>query len=330
MALGYGADSEGAYSIALGVGTTSNGQFSVALGLSADSQGSSSLAVGNDAVAAGNASTAIGDNAFASGIFSTALGFGARAEQPNSLVLGSIAGVNFATDYANIGMGTSAPTQAVDVERSGAAARFQLTSFTATADEAPQYIQRRARGTRLAPTAVLNNDNLGLFSFRGHNGTAMGGSRATITAQAAGNFTVSSTPTRLIFATTPVGSTAPQQVMVITPDGKVQINGQNLNVPDYVFEDDYQLMPLDELKSFIDENGHLPGIASAEQVNEEGLDLAGSQMGLLQKVEELTLYTLQQEQWLGVLQAKSDRLEKMVQLLIQERDNKVPQGASSL
>jgi hypothetical protein len=50
----------------------------------------------------------------------------------------------------------------------------------------------------------------------------------------------------------------------------------------------------------------------------------------LQKVEELTLYTLQQEQWLGVLQAKSDRLEKMVQLLIQERDNKVPQGASSL
>jgi hypothetical protein len=140
----------------------------------------------------------------------------------------------------------------------------------------------------------------------------MGGSRATITAQAAGNFTVSSTPTRLIFATTPVGSTAPQQVMVITPDGKVQINGQNLNVPDYVFEDDYQLMPLDELKSFIDENGHLPGIASAEQVNEEGLDLAGSQMGQLQKIEELTLYTLQQ-------QARIERLEAELEASRSER-----------
>jgi hypothetical protein len=123
----------------------------------------------------------------------------------------------------------------------------------------------------------------------------MGGSRATITAQAAGNFTVSSTPTRLIFATTPVGQTVPQQVLVITPDGKVQVNGQNLTVPDYVFEDDYALMTLEELQAFIDANGHLPGVASAQQVNEEGLDLAGSQMGLLQKVEELTLYTLQQQ-----------------------------------
>jgi hypothetical protein len=79
-------------------------------------------------------------------------------------------------------------------------------------------------------------------------------------------------------------------------------------------------MPLDELKSFIDENGHLPGIASAEQVNEKGLDLAGSQMGLLQKVEELTLYILQQEQRHDALQAKSDRLEELVALLMRERD----------
>jgi hypothetical protein len=62
-----------------------------------------------------------------------------------------------------------------------------------------------------------------------------------------------------------------------------------------VFEDDYELMPLDELKNFIDENGHLPGIPSAGEVQSKGLDLAGSQMGLLQKVEELTLYALQQE-----------------------------------
>jgi len=86
---------------------------------------------------------------------------------------------------------------------------------------------------------------------------------------------------------------------VITPDGKVQVKGVNLNVPDYVFEDGYRLMPLDELKSFIDENGHLPGIAPAHEVKSKGLDLAGSQMSQLQKIEELTLYALQQEERLA-------------------------------
>jgi hypothetical protein len=147
----------------------------------------------------------------------------------------------------------------------------------------------------------------------------MGGSRATITAQAAGNFTDSSTPTRLIFSTTPVGSTTPQQVLTITPDGKVQVKGVNLNVPDYVFEDDYQLMPLDELRSFIDQNGHLPGIASAKQVSEDGLDLAGSQMGQLQKIEELTLYTLQLQTQAETQQARIAELEAGQQDLAEQR-----------
>jgi len=92
----------------------------------------------------------------------------------------------------------------------------------------------------------------------------------------------------------------------------------NLNVPDYVFEDDYELMPLQELRSFIDENGHLPGIAPAHEVREEGLDLAGSQMGLLQKVEELTLYTLQQQdqiqqqrERIAYLEAQQDRITQL-------------------
>jgi hypothetical protein len=292
-ALGYFANSAGWSSTALGFSATSAATLSAALGYAANSTGESSISLGAFASATGVRSAALGYIANSTGARSTAVGDSAFANQPDTVILGSIAGVNDATSYASIGIGTSAPAQAVDVERSGAAARFQLTSFTAVADQAPQYIQRRARGTRLAPTAVLNNDNLGLFSFRGYNGSVMGGSRATITAQAAGNFTSVSTPTRLIFATTPVGQTTPQQVLVITPDGKVQINGQNLTVPDYVFENDYQLMPLEELQAFIEEYGHLPGIATADEVNSDGLDLAGSQMGLLRKVEELTLYTLQ-------------------------------------
>jgi len=217
-----------------------------------------------------------------------------------------------------VGIGTNAPLEAVDVERSAAAARFQLTSFTNTATEAAQYIQRRARGNSAAPAAVQSSDNLGLFSFRGYNGSTMGGSRATITAQAAGNFTGASTPTRLIFATTPVGKTVPEQVLVITPDGKVQVKGVNLNVPDYVFEDDYALMPLEELRSFIDENGHLPGVANAQKVKEEGIDLAGSQMALLEKVEEQALYILQQHEAIQSLEGRVGELEQLLRRSLQQ------------
>jgi hypothetical protein len=323
IALGRSSSSGGEQSTALGYVASTEGDFSTALSYYASSDGFASIALGPVASSAGISSTALGHLASSVGDYSTALGYRAYAEHPDTVIIGSIAGVNVAGTYAKVGIGTTNPVEAVDVQRSGAAARFQLTSFTAAADQAPQFIQRRARGTTLAPTAVLNSDNLGLFSFRGHNGTVMGGSRATITAQAAGDFTVSSTPTRLIFATTPVGQSTPQQVLVITPDGKVQVNGQNLIVPDYVFEDDYALMPLDELQAFIDDNGHLPGIPSAAQVNVEGHDLAGSDMAHLRKIEELTLYTLQQEQRLKELQAKADkvdRLEALINLLMQERD----------
>ena len=218
----------------------------------------------------------------------------------------------------DVGIGTPTPEQSVDVARSAAAARFQLTSYTADSAQAPQYIQRRARGTSVAPTAVQNSDNLGLFSFRGYNGTAMGGSRASITAQAAGNFTGASTPTRLIFATTPVGQTTPQAVLTITPDGKVQVKGVNLNVPDYVFEDDYPLMPLNELQSFIDENGHLPGIPDAATVQADGLDLAGSQMALLEKVEEQALYILQQHEAIQGLEERVGELEQLLRQSLQQ------------
>ena len=304
VALGYGASTAGESSVALGLQTSAGGMQSAALGWTASSSGDFSVAIGWWARGQGSSSVAIGDSAQAPGGQSTALGFIAFAPQPNTIVLGPVPGVNSATIYQNVGMGTTNPTEAVDVERSSAAARFQLTGFTNTASEAPQFIQRRARGTTYTPEAVQENDNLGLFSFRGHNGTAMGGSRATITAQAAGTFSPTSTPTRLIFSTTPVGSTAPQSVLVITPDGKVQVKGVNLNVPDYVFEDDYQLMPLEELESFIDANGHLPGIASAQQVKGEGLDLAGSQMSQLQKIEELTLYTIQQQKRIDHLETQ--------------------------
>jgi len=72
---------------------------------------------------------------------------------------------------------------------------------------------------------------------------------------------------------------------------------------------------LQELQTFIDENCHLPGIAPAHEVQSEGLDLAGSQMNQLQKIEELTLYALQQERRLAeqesLLEAQQGRIAEL-------------------
>ncbi len=203
-------------------------------------------------------------------------------------------------DAGNIGMGTIAPVEAVDVARTAAAARFQLTSVSSTGSEAAQFIQRRARA---GDTAVQTGDNLGLFSFRGHNGSAMTGTKAGITVKATQNWTAGGNGTRMLFQTTTNGSNTLNTVMEITHDGKVLINGTELNVPDYVFEDDYDLMSLDQLAAYIEENKHLPGVASANEVNSGGLDLAGSQLSILEKVEELTLYTLQQHDELKQMHA---------------------------
>ncbi|KXJ04566.1 hypothetical protein AC249_AIPGENE6224, partial [Exaiptasia diaphana] len=75
--------------------------------------------------------------------------------------------------------------------------------------------------------------------------------------------------------------------------GTVSANNGADVFPDYVFEEGYDLMPLPELAQFIDENGHLPKIPSAEDVERAGsINMTKMQYSLLEKVEELTLYTL--------------------------------------
>lgn len=65
---------------------------------------------------------------------------------------------------------------------------------------------------------------------------------------------------------------------------------------DFVFDDDYPLMPLDEVARHIAEKGHLPDIPSAQEVEANGVSIGEMQAKLLQKVEELTLYMIDLEQ----------------------------------
>ena len=78
-----------------------------------------------------------------------------------------------------------------------------------------------------------------------------------------------------------------------------------INWPDYVFEKDYNLMPLPQLAEFIKKNKHLPGLPSVNQVKVDGVDVGENQELLLRKIEELTLYVLQLKKEIDELKKKN-------------------------
>jgi len=78
--------------------------------------------------------------------------------------------------------------------------------------------------------------------------------------------------------------------------------------PDYVFREGYSLTSLDSLGKYIKVNHHLPEIVSADSVEKSGLDLGNNQAALLKKIEELTLYILQQKAQLEKQQVLIDAI----------------------
>ncbi|MCH2217246.1 MAG: shufflon system plasmid conjugative transfer pilus tip adhesin PilV [Flavobacteriales bacterium] len=89
------------------------------------------------------------------------------------------------------------------------------------------------------------------------------------------------------------------------------------NWADFVFEKDYQLPTLAEVENLIQVIGHLKDIPSAEEVGKDGFFLAEMNAKLLQKIEELTLYTIQQEKKLKELNQKIINAEAMNKKLLE-------------
>ena len=99
-------------------------------------------------------------------------------------------------------------------------------------------------------------------------------------------------------------------------------------VPDYVFADNYNLKSLGEVEAFIKSNSHLPNIPNAAEIESNGQDVGTMQLKLLEKIEELTLYTIEQEKEIEALKQKNAEnaelkkrlaaLEAMVEKLVKK------------
>lgn len=84
---------------------------------------------------------------------------------------------------------------------------------------------------------------------------------------------------------------------------------------DFVFEPDYHLKPLSELDAFVRENKHLPEIPSEKQMIENGVNINEMQIKLLQKIEELTLYVIDQSKQNDDLQKQIDELKVQLKII---------------
>jgi hypothetical protein len=83
--------------------------------------------------------------------------------------------------------------------------------------------------------------------------------------------------------------------------------------PDYVFESDYPLMPIEELRSFVAKEKHLPNVPSAQELTGP-INISKLQMTLLEKIEELTLYTLDQHE---TIQGQQELIQQLQERLTQ-------------
>ncbi len=104
-----------------------------------------------------------------------------------------------------------------------------------------------------------------------------------------------------------------QELMKLDHDGLLQVREVKVTLKpfaDYVFDDDYELMSIEETDAFIKENGHLPNMPSAEEVDKNGIGIGELQIKQQEKIEELTLYIIEQQKQIDELKALVNELVK--------------------
>jgi hypothetical protein len=107
-------------------------------------------------------------------------------------------------------------------------------------------------------------------------------------------------------------------ILTATPQYELDVIGTirareikvDLKGADFVFEKDYKLMSLNDLEKFVKEQKHLPEVAPAKEMEINGTDLGVLTSKLLQKIEELTLYTIEQNKELKI---QNNKIEKQTQ-----------------
>ena len=267
-----------------GAGNTT-GSSNVFMGVNAgtvNTSGSSNVFIGNSS----NAATGTLTNA-------TAIGSGAIVSTSNTVVLGSAATTVIGTGLSSSralsglvlsGFNSGNPTTAVggnkvlSVDGSGNVVLVQLTTGTVNS----------VGGN--GPVAESNwKDQDGYLYNNSTNGVVINGTGLE-------------------------GNSLIVKGGILSKEVNVKVEGSE-SWPDYVFKPSYKRMSLDEVEKFININGHLPNVASATEMAATGNNLNKTDIKLLEKVEELTLYLLEMKKANEVQNSEIQNLKKQVKSL---------------
>jgi len=245
--------------------------------------GSNNVFIGIQAGAAntnGNRNTFIGDNAGLNAnnvTNATAIGSDATVNCSNCLVLGN--------DKVNVGIGTTTPKSLLSLGTVIKAKKLALH------DEPNSWYGFGIQSSQMR--LQIGHTNARFSFFAGDNKEVM---------TVFGNGKIG------------IGTTAPQSELAVkgtitAQEVEVTINGW----ADYVFQNKYSLKPLPEVEQFIKKNKHLPEVPSEKEVRQNGNNLGKMDAILLQKIEELTLYAIDQNKSIEQLKKEIIVLNKKIE-----------------
>lgn len=320
FAVGGNTKANGYASFAANVGTTASAYYSTAFGVTTIASGFGSFASGYNSIASGHSSTVFGKDNIAQSYNSFVLGaynYNSGTYDPNAwvgtdplLIIGNGTSTSARSNAVtvlkngNTGIGTYNPAATLHVAKTTGPTSNH--AFRVDAYDNPPFIVdgngnvgvgTSTISSKLEVRGGTNSNSQSALNVTDFSGNSI------LKVRNGGKVTIGAVPDNKI-----VGNYSLYvKNGIITEMCKIS-NINTADWSDFVFYDDYNLMPLYEVEKFIKKHKHLPDVPSALEVSKTGIDVAKMDAVLLQKIEELTLYNIQ-------LQKQMDELNKQIEFI---------------
>lgn len=305
---GYGAQAFGQYSASIGLFAYANGNRSYAIGENAKATGSYTYSFGKSTQATGNYSLALGYASIASGGGSSAIGSRAKAIGTSSFAIGNYSEAN-ETNSFSLG----------NIVSASAASAFVIGGGLITGTFPLFTLHYLDNNTSNSLVVGFNSDTATLF-VGPSTGVGTFGKVGIATSSPIRTFDVNGMSH--FSDTMSIGTTKTNGSMLAVA-GKISAEEVEVSLsttwPDFVFSTSYELNTLAQVEEYINKHSHLPNVPSAEEVAEKGINIAEMDAILLQKIEELTLYTIAQQKQIDEQKKLIEEQSKLVEALIKEK-----------
>ncbi|PWS28863.1 hypothetical protein DHW03_03245 [Pedobacter yonginense] len=187
----------------------------------------------------------------------------------------------------NIGIGTASPTVPLDIISTYNTNLVSLTKNSIVGGEGPEISFRNLVNDGTQPTIAKITSKL----LNGGAGAVAGSLSFFTRNNSADVLAMTIAPNGFIG----MGTASPKEALSVNGNIRAkEIKVEATNWPDYVFEDGYKVGTLGDLEAYIKANRHLPEMPSAKEAEASGVELGEMNRKLLQKIEELTLYVIEQ------------------------------------